>query len=194
MVAKMTENSFENALMQTLKNEGVLNGKTGYVNSKNDSGGETNYGITKAVARECGYKGKMCDLPYETAKQIYYNEYWKKSNAANMPNFNLAFFLFDFAVNSGVSNACKKLQTAINKVSGSNLVIDGIIGQKTITAIEKYTKGEYYHFFVNKIEKTYIAEILAYYTSLKNPNTGFAKNGAGWINRVANNINFLMGV
>ena len=190
----MTENSFENALAKTLKNEGVLNGKTGYVNSKNDSGGETNYGITAAKARECGYKGKMCDLSYETAKQIYYNEYWKKSNAANMPNFNLAFLLFDFAVNSGVSNSCKKLQTAINKVSGSELVIDGIIGKKTIDAIEKYTKGEYFYFFVNKIEKTFIAEILAYYTSLKNPNTGFSKNGAGWVNRIVKNIHFLMGI
>lgn len=190
----MNDAFFEKALSQTLKNEGVFNGKTGYVNSKSDSGGETNYGITKAVARECGYKGKMCDLPYETAKQIYYNEYWKKSNASNMPNFNLAFLLFDFAVNSGVANAAKKLQTAINKVSGSELVIDGIIGQKTITAIEKYTDNEFYHFYVGKIEKGYIAEILKYYTSLKNANTGFTKNGAGWINRVANNINFLMGV
>ena len=190
----MNNQNFEKALAQTLKNEGVVNGKTGYVNSKNDSGGETNYGITKAKARECGYNGKMCNLPYETAKQIYYNEFWKKTNAENMPNFNLAFFLFDFAVNSGVSNAAKKLQTAINKVSGSSLVIDGIIGQKTITAIEKYTDNEFYHFYVGKIEKGYIAEILKFYTSLKNANTGFTKNGAGWINRVANNINFLMGV
>ena len=82
------------------------------------------------------------------------------------------------------------MQTAINKVSGSQLVIDGIIGKKTIAAIEKYTKGEYYHFFVNKIEKNYIAEILSYYTSLAK----FNIYGKGWINRVANNINFLMGV
>lgn len=190
----MNNNNFEKALAQTLKNEGVIGNKTGYVNAKSDAGGETNFGITVAKARECGYKGKMCDLPYGTAKQIYYNEYWKKSNAQNMPNFNLAFLLFDFAVNSGVVNACKKLQTAINKVSGSELIIDGIIGKKTIAAIEKYTKGEYYHFFVNKIEKTYIAEILAYYTSIKNPNTGFAKNGAGWVNRIIKNIHFLMGV
>ena len=48
-----------------------------------------------------------------------------------------------------------QLQTAINKVSGSQLIVDGIIGKKTIAAIEKYTKqGRYYHFFVNKIEKT----------------------------------------
>ena len=83
------------------------------------------------------------------------------------------------------------MQTAINKVSGSDLIIDGIIGQKTIAAIEKYTDNEFYHFYVGKVEKSYIAEILRYYTSLKNPNTGFTKNGAGWVNRVVKNIIFL---
>lgn len=190
----MTENSFEKALAQTLKNEGVLNGKTGYVNAKTDKGGETNYGITKAKARECGYNGKMCDLPYETAKQIYYNEYWKKSNAHNIPSFNISFLLFDFAVNSGVSNACKKLQTALNKYNRfAELKIDGIIGQKTIRELKNIAmNGDVLEFY--KLQNLYIAEILSYYTSLKNPNTGFAKNGAGWINRVANNIFFLMGV
>ena len=190
----MNDVFFEKALKQTLKNEGVIGDKTGYVNSKNDSGGETNFGITKAKARECGYKGKMCDLPYETAKQIYYNEFWKKTNAANMPNFNLAFFLFDFAVNSGVSNACKKLQTALNKYNRfAELKIDGIIGQKTLKELKNIAmKGDVLEFY--KLQNLYITEILSYYTSLKNPNTGFAKNGVGWINRVANNINFLMGV
>lgn len=186
----MNTANFEKALSQTLKNEGVVNGKTGYINDKRDSGGETNYGITKAKARECGYNGKMCNLPYETAKQIYYNEFWKKTNAANMSNFNLAFLLFDFAVNSGVANAAKKLQTAINKVSGCKLVIDGIIGQKTINAIEKYTDKKHYHFYINQLEKTYIAEMLNYYTSLAK----FNIFGKGWINRVKNNIDFLVGV
>lgn len=186
----MSNAYFEKALEQTLKNEGVVNGKTGYVNNKNDNGGETNYGITKAKARECGYKGKMCDLPYETAKQIYYKEYWEKTNAGNISNFNISFLLFDFAVNSGVSNACKKLQTAINKVSGSKLLIDGIIGQKTINAIEKYIDNKHYHFYVNQLEKIYIAEILNYYTSLSK----FNIFGKGWINRVKNNIDFLVSV
>lgn len=189
----MTENSFENALSQTLKNEGVLNGKTGYVNSKSDSGGETNYGITIAKARECGYKGKMCDLPYETAKQIYYNEYWKKSNAHNIANFNISFLLFDFAVNAGVKTAAKTLQKAINKaLSEPKLKTDGIIGEKTLYEIKLITLG--IGCLLSNFQKIFIAEILSYYTSLKNPNTGFAKNGAGWVNRVVKNIHFLMGV
>lgn len=178
----MNDENFEKALSQTLKNEG------GYINDKRDSGGETNYGITKAKARECGYKGKMCDIPFNKVKEIYYNEYWKKTNAENIQNFNLAFLLFDFAVNSGVTNACKKMQTAINKVSGSKLVIDGIIGQKTIKAIDTYIDNEHYHFYVNQLEKTYITEILNYYTSLSK----FNIFGKGWINRIKNNIYFLV--
>lgn len=186
----MNDANFEKALSQTLKNEGVVNGKTGYVNNKKDSGGETNYGITANIAIKYGYQGKMRNIPFYVVKEIYYNKYWKKTNAANIQNFNLAFLLFDFAVNSGVANACKKLQTAINKVSGSKLVIDGIIGQKTINAIDKYIDNENYHFYVNQLEKTYIAEILNYYTSLSK----FNIFGKGWINRVASNIKFLAGV
>lgn len=195
----MTENSFENALDQTLKNEGVIGGKTGYVNSKNDSGGETNYGITKAVARQCGYNGKMCDLPKEKAVDIYKNEYWIKTGADRVAelSFNIAFLLFDFAVNSGVGNAVKKIQKVFNEKYGINpkLAIDGVFGNKTLNAfntLQSYKKDNEFIFI--EFEKYYISEILKYYTSLKNPNTGFAKNGAGWINRVANNINFLMGV
>lgn len=181
----MNDAFFEKALSQTLKNEGVVNGKTGYVNDKNDSGGETNYGITATKARECGYKGKMCDLPYETAKQIYYNEYWKKTNAINIANFNISFLLFDFAVNAGVKNAGKILQTAINKQLGKNeLKIDGIVGEKTITQLNVWC------IFKKTFKDIFIAEILGYYTSLSK----FNIFGKGWINRVKNNIEFLAGV
>lgn len=180
---------FEKALAQTLKNEGVIGNKTGYVNAKSDAGGETNYGITVATARACGYRGKMCNLPYETAKEIYYREYWIKCNAHNVLNFDIAFLLFDFAVNSGVKSAGKRLQTAINKQLGKNeLKIDGIIGEKTITQLNVWC------IFKKTFKDIFIAEILAYYTSLQNQQTGFAKNGAGWVNRVVKNIRFLAGV
>ena len=181
----MNDAYFEKALVQTLKNEGVFNGKTGYVNAKTDSGGETNYGITKAKARECGYKGKMCDIPFNTVKEIYYNEYWKKTNSGNIANFNISFLLFDFAVNAGVKNAGKILQTAINKQLGRNeLKIDGIVGEKTITQLNVWCV------YKKSFQSIFIAEILSYYTSLAK----FNIYGKGWINRVANNINFLMGV
>lgn len=185
-------NNFENALAQTLKNEGVIGNKTGYVNAKSDAGGETNYGITIAKARECGYRGKMCDLPYETAAEIYRTEFWIKSRASKIKNFNIAFLLFDFAVNAGVSTACKKLQTAINKANDCKLTIDGIIGSKTLAELDIIQQSPYWYHA--KLEKVFIAEILSYYTSLKSTKTGFAVNGAGWVNRVVKNIRFLAGV
>ena len=49
----------------------VIEIEGGYVDDPSDSGGETNYGITKAVARRYGYAGHMRDLPREVAYQIY---------------------------------------------------------------------------------------------------------------------------
>ena len=37
----------------------IIKVEGGYVNDPSDSGGETNYGITKHVARKYGYKGSM---------------------------------------------------------------------------------------------------------------------------------------
>lgn len=171
---------FEKALPQTLKNEGVVNGKTGYVNDKNDSGGETNYGITAAVARRYGYQGKMNALPFYVAREIYYKEYWKKTKAENT-YFNIAFILFDFAVNTGVKNASKKLQISINKTLKKEVLkIDGVIGQKTLTELNGLKE-------LNKLQDLFICEILGYYASLSK----FNIYGKGWINRVKNNIEFL---
>ena len=132
-------------------------------------------------------------LPENTAKEIYYKQYWIKSGADKVAtiSFNIAFLLFDFGVNSGVKNAVKKLQTAINKIiknikNKTELKIDGIIGPKTLSEI-KYLEE-------NILFLAFISEILKYYTSLKNSNTGFKANGAGWVNRVSNNIDFLNGL
>lgn len=183
----MTTEFFNEAIKQVLKNEG------GYSNKSSDSGGATKYGITEKVARENGYKGDIRYLPENTAKEIYYNQYWIKSGADKVAtiSFNIAFLLFDFGVNSGVKNAVKKLQTAINKIiknikNKTELKVDGIIGPKTLAEIKYLDENIFF--------LAYITEILKYYTSLKNSNTGFKANGAGWVNRVANNINFLNGL
>ena len=62
--------NFQECLNEVLKKEG------GYVNDPNDSGGETNYGITKNVAVSFGYNGNMKTIPMDIVAQIYKKKYW----------------------------------------------------------------------------------------------------------------------
>ena len=115
--------NFDTAFTKLLGHEG------GYVNHPNDPGGETNWGITKAVAREFGYTGSMRDLPRDTAKRIYRVKYWDAVKADEMPAA-VRYPLFDAAVNSGVKQASKWLQAALGVAQ------DGVIGPKTIAAAQ----------------------------------------------------------
>ena len=54
---------------------GVFAVEGGYSNNPADPGGETNDGVTAAVARSHGYDGPMHELPKETAQQIYIGSY-----------------------------------------------------------------------------------------------------------------------
>lgn len=78
----------------------------GYVNDPSDSGGETNYGITKQVALDNGYDGDMKDLSKDFAYQIYEKQYWNKLRADDYP-IELAAKLVDMAVNLGVNRAAR---------------------------------------------------------------------------------------
>lgn len=114
----------------------------GYVDDPNDSGGETNYGITVAVARENGYTGPMRDLPRQLAFDIYTAKYWDAVSADNMP-VELAHEIVDTAVNMGVSAASKIFQRALNALNNRgklfrDIVVDGRIGTGTIAALNSY--------------------------------------------------------
>lgn len=97
---------FEQAFTQVVLTEG------GYSNNPLDKGGETKYGITKAVALAHGYTGEMKDLPLEKAKEIYRKSYWLTTPAENMPE--VAYRIFDIAVNCGVSRANTWVLKAVN--------------------------------------------------------------------------------
>lgn len=123
----------------------LLGKEGGYVNNPNDSGGETIWGITVAVAREFGYKGSMRDMSRDQAKAIYVAKYWEA------PRFNLvasmsqaiAEELFDTGVNCGVATASEMLQRALNVFNNQGTIYadistDGRIGQATLGALSKY--------------------------------------------------------
>lgn len=117
----------------------IIDVEGGYVNDLLDSGGETNFGITIAVARENDFKGDMKDLPRELAYKIYEKQYWDKMNADSYP-IPLANKLVDMAVNLGVSKASTFLQQSVNLFTDFNMKEDGIIGSYTISCLNQALK------------------------------------------------------
>ncbi|WP_273430451.1 glycoside hydrolase family 108 protein [Chitinibacter tainanensis] len=117
----------------------------GYVNDPNDSGGETIWGITIAVAREEGYTGRMQDMTREQAKQIYLKRYWIKPKFADVGARSqaVAAELFDTGVNCGTATAGMMLQRALNVMNNQaafypDLKVDGAIGPATLAALDKF--------------------------------------------------------
>lgn len=77
----------------------VLDREGGYVNHKNDPGGETNFGISKKAYPFIDIK----HLTVEQAKRIYYVDYWLRGAQSLSWPLNLCFF--DCAVNQGTKKA-----------------------------------------------------------------------------------------
>lgn len=123
--------TLDDIINATVKAEG------GYVNDPSDKGGETNYGITVATARANGYTGSMRELPLQTAKDIYRNEYLVKPGFSTFPSA-IAAELFDTGVNMGPATATKFLQRAVNALQGSGLAVDGKMGPATRGAVVTY--------------------------------------------------------
>ena len=132
-------NTFEKAFNHTLGLEGK------YSNNPNDTGGETMWGITKALAVHYGYSKPMRDMPVSIAKHIYKNEFWDKLRLEDIAKMSpeLAVEMFDTAVNMGGAMAVMFLQTCLNSFNRqgklySDIKEDGAIGKTTLDTLHKY--------------------------------------------------------
>jgi len=134
--------------MSKLKDDvinGIIKIEGGYVNDPSDSGGETNYGITKGTARSYGYNESMRSLPKSLAFKIYSDMYWDKLKLDDIEKLSeiVAKELADTGVNMGTSRAGKFLQRSLNVLNNggqyySDIKVDGAIGNNTFKALEFY--------------------------------------------------------
>lgn len=159
--------TFDKALKLVLKCEG------GYVNNPNDPGGPTNLGITQeTLSRWVGHSVSVGDvkmLTPELVAPIYKARYWDAASCGDLPPA-LAICVFDWAVNSGVVRSVKSLQQIVGAVP------DGNLGQKTLTAIRKYTDTN----GLQSLVEVYLDSRRSFYKSLKT----FQHFGKGWLSRV----------
>ena len=123
----------------------LLTREGGYSNDPNDHGGETNWGVTVAVARAFGYTGSMEAMTQQVARDIYAQRYW------HQPRFNevaalsptIAEELLDTGVNMGTGTAGKFLQRALNVLNQGgkafpDIAADGAVGNMTLAALKAF--------------------------------------------------------
>jgi len=172
---------FENAFQLILQHEG------GYVNDPSDPGGETYKGIARkkqpewvgwiSIDRMKKQPGFPTSLESNQNLQteifrFYKVIFWDKVGGDLISDQEVAQSIFDFAVNSGVSTSIGLAQ----KVVGASC--DGVIGPRTIQAINEFQPDHFMAAFaLEKIRK---------YIAICNKRPDSRKYFFGWIVRAVN--------
>ena len=125
--------NFEECMARLLENEG------GYVWHAQDPGGETNFGVTRAVYEQYVGRqvmdGEMEGLTHDDVYPIYKENYWDAVRGDDLPS-GVDWSTFDWAVNSGKSRASKALQRIVG------VEADGGIGPMTLRAVAEVEPEE----------------------------------------------------
>jgi lysozyme family protein len=144
----------------------------GYANNKNDRGGETKYGISKKYHPDIDIK----NLTVEQAKEIYRKEYWDKWNFSDIRDQMIAELIFNFMV-TNPAQTFRSIQKALNRV-GVTLLIDGVMGKKTIDGLNHRELNDFW------LLDRFKLEMIGYYNSIVSRDKTQLGNLNGWINRV----------
>ena len=180
---------FENALELLLAHEG------GYSNDPDDPGGETYKGIARKMQpdwlgwhiidllkKQPGFPDLLFakheveinkQLQYEV-KSFYYSNFWMKISGDKIDNQLVAESIFDFAVNAGIGVSISLSQSVVG------VTADGIIGPKTIEAINRFDAGQFLTAFA-------LAKIVRY-INICNKRPVSKKYFFGWVVRSLNHI------
>lgn len=173
----MTVNNFDYAFHYVLKNEG------GYSDDLDDPGGATNYGITQKELESCHKSLRLPkdvkNLTIEDAYK-YYKYKWDSNHYDDINSQKIAIKLFDLCVNLGTYESTIILQRAINACAyGFNLKEDGILGQKTIYAVNSLHIDNKDELLLNNIRKQ---AVHVYELIIKNK-PQLKKFEKGWLKR-----------
>ncbi|MBQ2189089.1 MAG: peptidoglycan domain protein [Bacteroidales bacterium] len=152
----------------------LLSWEGGFVNDPDDRGGATNKGVTITTFRSVfGQDKTVDDLKHITDEQwlqVFKKFYWDKCKADLIESQSVANILVDWFWCSG-TKAIRSVQTLVGTVA------DGVIGAKTIAAINNYNAGSQCDLFelIHLNREAYIKEIAV---------GSQAKYKRGWMRRL----------
>jgi len=144
----------------------LINHEGGYIFNPHDPGGETKFGISKRSYPHLD----IHSLTLADAKTIYRRDFWDRAQCDKL-HPDLAFDLFDGAVNSGIGQSIRWLQRAIGVAD------DGVVGPLTLASINREND-------TSAIRARYNGHRLDFMTRLST----WDVFGKGWARRIAFNL------
>lgn len=144
----------------------MINHEGGYVFNPHDPGGETKFGISKRSYPHLD----IHSLTLADAKTIYKRDFWDRAQCDKL-HPDLAFELFDGAVNSGIGQSIRWLQRAVGVAD------DGVVGPLTLASINREND-------TSAIRARYNGHRLDFMTRLST----WDVFGKGWARRIASNL------
>ena len=160
-----------------MKNEG------GYIDNPNRIDQPTNIGITQptldkynASHPNFNFPETVKDLTPEHVQQIYADDYYGARRIGEIENERIATAIFDMGVMSKFRNVVKMVQKTLKDSMGKKLVMDGIMGDNTINALNDIPTCKENDFMVALKDAR-----LEYLRTL----SGWDKFGRGWTNRTS---------
>ena len=179
---------FSSALAQTLDYEGW------YSNDPSDHGGETYRGISRKFWPDwtgwplidisksspgfphCGFA--QYELLAEMVSDFYEEHFWDAIMGEAILDQATAEYLFDIAVNHGVGTAVKLAQGCCVRF-GSDIEVDGKMGDKTMSAINQWCVGRTSRAFLKLLKYARMGR----YIQIVAADPSQMKFFVGWINR-----------
>lgn len=148
----------------------------GLVDAANDPGGLTNFGVTQRLVDELKLKLDVRTMTRWDAVAFYETWFWDFYHCDLISDKVVATKVFDMLVNV-TDHAVAMVQSALNQLYQSQVVVDGKLGEKTADAINRIPSTQMQRFLllIKQQQRAFYLEQIAQRPSAKADEHGWLR-------------------